>query len=356
MQNYYAVIMAGGAGTRLWPKSRLKKPKQLFALINSDSMIKNTVDRLLPIVSKDNIYIATNVAQAKEISRELPKLKKNLIIEPYIRNTAPCIGLAAVMMKEKEAPVAFLPSDHYIGRPKEFQKTLKKSFELAQKDYLVLIGIKPTDPDTGLGYIESGDELKRGIFKVQKFTEKPDLKTAKKMLASGKYFWNGGMFIAKPSVILNLFKKHAPEIYKHLKKIADNPKLLDKEYGKMENISFDYAIAEKALLRHGYGGQASKIAVVPGDFSWSDIGNWGKLLEVLAAKKGENVVIGCEHYGVETDGCLVHGTERLVATVGLKDVIVVDTPDVVLICNRDRAGEVRKLVEKLKQDKKLKYL
>ena len=346
MQENYVVIMAGGSGTRLWPKSRIKKPKQLYALINSDSMIKNTVDRLLSIVSKDNIYIATNVAQAKEIRNELPKLKNNLIIEPYIRNTAPCIGLAAVMLKEKDAPVAFLPSDHYIGRPKEFQKTLKKAFEFAKKDYLVLIGIKPTDPDTGLGYINSGEELERGIYKVQKFTEKPDLKTAKKMLASGKYFWNGGMFIAKPSVILDLFKQHAPEIYKHLEKISHNPALLEKEYEKIENISFDYAIAEKA----------DKVAVVPGDFSWSDIGNWGKLLEILTEKNKDNVVIGCEHYGVETSGCLIHGTERLVATVGLKDIIVVDTPDVVLVCNRDKAQQVKKIVEKIKEQRQDKYL
>lgn len=338
--------MAGGSGTRLWPKSRIKKPKQLYALINSDSMIKNTVDRLLPIVSKNNIYIATNTLQAKEISRELPKFKKNLIIEPYIRNTAPCIGLAAVMMKEKDAPVAFLPSDHYIGRPKQFQRTLKKAFEIARKDYLVLIGTRPTDADTGLGYIKSGKEISRGVYKVDKFIEKPDLANAKKFLASGIYFWNGGMFIGKAALILDLFKKHAPKIYSHLKKISDNPHALKEEYEKMENISFDYAVAEKA----------ANIAVVPGDFAWSDIGNWGKLLEILANKNQENVVIGCEHYGVDTTGSLIHGTERLVATVGLKDIIVVDTPDVVLVCNKNRAQEVRTIVKKIKEQGKEKYL
>lgn len=338
--------MAGGSGTRLWPKSRIKKPKQLYALINEDSMIKNTVDRLLPIIEPKNIYIATNVAQATGIAKELPRFKKNLIIEPAIRNTAPCIGLAAMMLKDKENPTAFLPSDHYIGKPKNFQKILKKAFEFAKKDYLVLIGIKPTDPDTGLGYIKSGRQIEPGTFAVEKFTEKPDLKTAQKFLATGRYFWNGGMFIAKPSVLIDLFKKHSSKIYGHLKKIGKNPEILKKEYEKMENISFDYAIAEKA----------KKIAVIPGDFSWSDIGNWKKLFEMLSKKGNDNVVVGCEHYGVETTGSLIHGTERLVATVGLKDIIVIDTPDVVLVMHKDKAQEVKKIVESLKKNGEESYL
>jgi len=340
MNSNYVVIMAGGSGTRLWPKSRIKKPKQLYALVNNESMIKNTVKRVLPVVPKENIYIATNIFQAKEIAKELPALKKNLIIEPAIRNTAPCIGLAALKLKEKAEVIAFLPADHYIGKEKEFQKVLQKAFLVAQKDYLTLIGIRPTDPDTGLGYIRINQKLKikdpKDVFEVEKFVEKPDLKTAKEYLKSGRYLWNGGMFIAKPGVILDLLKKHAPEIFNGLAK----------DYEKLPNISFDYAVAEKA----------KKVAVIPGDFAWSDIGNWKKLFEMLSRKEGDTVAIGCAHFGVETSGCLIHGTDRLVATVGLKDIIVVDTPDVVLVCHKDKAQEVKKIVEGLKERGKEKYL
>jgi len=342
----HIVIMAGGSGTRLWPKSRLKKPKQLYALINRDSMIKNTVNRLLPIVAKKNIYIATNAGQVKGISGELPEFSKNIIIEPCIRNTAPCIGLASIKLADQEKPAAFLPADHYIGKEKEFRKVLEKAFEFAKKDYLVLIGIKPTDADTGLGYIESADKISEGVFKAEKFIEKPDLNTAKKFIVSGKHFWNGGMFIAKPRVILNLFKKHAPKIYQKLSEIKKNPWKLAKIYAKMENISFDYAIAEKA----------GNVAVVPGEFGWSDIGSWARILEILAKKGKENIIIGCEYFGVDTKSCLIHGTERLVATIGLKDIIVIDTPDAVLVCHKDKTQEVKNLVEELKKQGREKYL
>lgn len=339
-QNFYVVIMAGGSGTRLWPKSRIKKPKQLYALINRDSMIKNTVKRLLPMVAKSNIYLATNKAQAKEIAKELPGFKKNLIIEPAMRNTGPCIALAAWHLKDKAEVIAFLPADHYIGKEEQFRKTLKNAFEVAKKDYLTLIGIRPTDVDTGLGYIKTNSKFQipnsKDAYKVEKFVEKPDLKTAKQYLKSGQYLWNGGMFIAKPSVMLALFKKHAPAILKNI----------EKDYTKVPNISFDYAIAEKA----------KNVAVVAGDFAWSDIGNWEKLLTMFSKKEGDNIVVGCQHYGVDTKGCLIHGTERLVATIGLKDIIVVDTPDVVLVCHKDKAQEVRKIVEQLKVKKKEHYL
>lgn len=341
----FVVIMAGGGGTRLWPKSRVKKPKQLQALISQESMIKNTTQRLSSLVSPNKIYIATNKEQIEDIKKDVPEIQ-NIIEEPFMRNTGPCIGLAAIYLKNTNESVAFLPSDHYIGNEKEFLRVLKQADAVAQKDYLVTLGIRPTDADTGMGYIKIGEQLGDNFFEVEKFIEKPDLKTAKKFLASGNYLWNGGIFIAKPQVILDLFKENAPDIYQGLIKIAQNPKNLEKEYEKMENISFDYAIVEKT----------KKIAVVPGDFDWSDIGNWSKLLEKLLQNAGENVVIGCEHYGVDTKGCLIHGTERLVATIGLKDVIVVDTPDAVLVCHKDKTQDVRKIVEKLKEEKREEYL
>jgi mannose-1-phosphate guanylyltransferase len=345
----YVVIMAGGGGTRLWPKSRLKKPKQLLAILGKESMLLNTLKRFSPLVAKNNIYIATNREQAKELKKELPDFK-NLILEPAMRNTGPCIGLAATLLSQKtNAPVAFLPADHYIGNPQEFRRVLKIAFEIAKDDYLVTIGIKPTDADTGMGYIKinlkskiQNPKFSDAVFPVDKFIEKPNKKTAEKFVKSGQYFWNAGMFIGRPEVILKLFEKYAPSIYHHLTVIAKNPQKLESEYQKMENISFDYAVAEKA----------QNMVVVPGDFDWSDIGNWGRLLEKLASATNDNVVIGCEHYGVDTSGCLIHGTERVVATIGLKDIIVVDTPDAVLVCHKDKAQDVRKIVEKLKEEKK----
>jgi len=340
----YIVIMAGGGGTRLWPKSRLKKPKQLQSLLGAESMLKNTIRRVLPIAPKEKIYIAANVAQVKELKKEISPIPiKNIILEPAMRNTGPCIGLAATLLSKKtDEPIVFLPSDQYIGNEKKFHKTLFKAKNAAEKNYLVTIGIRPSDPDTGLGYIKMGQKTDQEVYEVEKFVEKPDLAAAKKFLLSGKYLWNAGMFVARPNVILKLFEKHAPQIYKHLEIIRKNPTKLQTEYTKIENISIDYAIAERA----------EKIAVVPGDFDWSDIGSWSRLLEKLSQKTGQNVVVGCAHYGVDTSGCLIHGTERVVATIGLKDVIVVDTPDVVLVCHKDKTQDVKKIVEKLKQEKK----
>lgn len=349
------VIMAGGGGTRLWPKSRIKNPKQLHALMDEKSLIKNTILRLSAVVPKNHIYIATNTDHVKAIKKEVPEIK-NMIVEPFVRSTGPCVGHSALYLAQKsDEPVAFLPADHHIENEKEFAKTIILAGEEAKKDQLVLIGIKPTEADTGLGYIKINTKQIRNsksqisnsqIFKVEKFVEKPDLKTAQKYLRSGQYLWNAGMFVAKPSVILNLFEKHSPEIFSLLEKIKKRPQDLKKEYQKMPNISFDYAVSEKA----------QDIVVVSGNFTWSDIGNWSKLLEVLSQNVKENVVLGCEHLGVDTEGCLIHGTKRLVATIGLKDVIVVDTPDAVLICHKSQAQNVKKIVEKLKEKNRQRYL
>ncbi|MCX6806856.1 MAG: mannose-1-phosphate guanylyltransferase [Candidatus Berkelbacteria bacterium] len=343
----FVVIMAGGGGTRLWPKSRIKKPKQLQSLISEESMVKNTVKRILPLIPKEKIYIATNKEHVKEIKKQIPEIK-NIIKEPLIRNTGPCIALASLILSKKNEnePAAFIPSDHHVGNESEFRRVLKLAAKTAEKDYLVTIGITPTEPDTGLGHIKMGKSIGHGAFDVDKFIEKPNLETAKKFVKSGKYLWNGGIYVGKPRIILDLFKKHAPDIYKILQSIDKNPGTLTKEYAKMENISVDYAISEKA----------EKIAVVPGNLNWSDIGSWSKLLEVLSQNVGENVVVGCNHYGIDTESCLIHGSDRLIATIGLKDVIVVDTPDVVLVCHKDKAQDVKKIVEKLKEEKKDHYL
>lgn len=355
------VIRAGGVGTRLWPKSREARPKQLQALISNKTMLRETVDRVLPICEPEEIFISTNKKLIDEVVAELPEIPlKNIISEPERKDTAPACGLESIFI-EKRFPnsiVASLGSDHLIKYPKKFREALKIASKAVQNhpDYLFCLGVNPTFPSTGYGYIKLGeiiDEINhKEIYQVKKFTEKPKIKTAKKFLSKGGYLWNANMFLWNTKTLLSLYKKFLPKMYKGLLKIKEaletknEQEILESEYKKFEKIAIDYAIIEKA----------PKIATVSVDCGWSDIGDFAVLKDELTDSEKENLVQG-EYLGIDTENSLIYGRPgKIIATLGLEDMIIIDTEDALLVCKKHRAQEVKKIVEKLKKEKKEKYL
>lgn len=351
-KNIYAVIMAGGAGTRFWPLSRESSPKQMLKIIGEDTMIRQTIKRLHGFVPYGNVSIVTSENLAFDLRFHLEELKKGkkhlkIIAEPFGRNTAAAIGLAAVCLEkiDPDSAMVVLPADHSICNEKAFIKTLKKAAECAEGGYLVTLGIKPTKPETGYGYIKAGTRCKgQDARKVEKFTEKPDIKTAQRYLADGNYLWNSGIFVWKVSVILDEIKRYMPSLYKGLLKIEKaigtekEKKAVEDVYSKLESISIDYGVLEKS----------KNVMVVPADFGWSDVGSWAVLDEVLTHDANGNIIKG-NVINIESNDSLVFGSDRLVATVGLKDMIVVDTSDATLVCPKDKAQDVRKVVDELKK-------
>ncbi|MFC1724961.1 mannose-1-phosphate guanylyltransferase [candidate division KSB1 bacterium] len=354
----YAVIMAGGVGKRFWPWSRRENPKQFLRLFGEKALIQNTVDRLKPVVKDDNIFIVTNEVQKKKTVELLPSVKEeNIIAEPFGRNTAPCIGLSAVLLEkiDPEAVQVVLPADHLIIDDKEFRKVLKNACKAAEDGTLVTIGITPTRPATGYGYIQFNDEIDIhpgfDVFKVKTFAEKPDFETAKRFLKSGDFLWNSGMFIWKVKTILKEIKKNLPDLYEILMKIRDSigtdnfNSTLVKEYKRIEAISIDYGVMEKA----------ENVAVLKGDFGWSDIGGWEEFYRLGKKDKKNNVVIG-EGVLRDSNFNLVYSNNRLIACLGINDMVVIDTDDVVLVCPRDKTEEINKMVDYLNKKKFVKYL
>lgn len=345
------VIRAGGVGTRLWPISREKKPKQLHALFSNKTMLQEAVERALKVAKPEDIYISGNKSSEKALRNELGAiLEGNLLLEPARRDTAAAVGLETLNIynQDPEAVIASLGSDHVVKNNKEFVRLLKVGEKFLQKhpDYLLCLGIKPTNPDTGMGYIELGEKINAEISTVKCFKEKPDLKHAKKFLAAGNFLWNGNMFMWKAKTIWHLFKKYQPEIYNQLEQIRKQPKLLNKIYPKIEKIAIDYAIMEKA----------EKIAALPADIGWNDIGDWARLKDELATSETENVIRG-QHLGIDCKNTLVFSeTERLIATIGLENLVIVDTGDALLIADKYRTQEVKQMVEEIKKQKKEKYL
>jgi len=357
----YAVIFAGGAGTRLWPLSRQRQPKQLHPLVSHRALLVESVERLLPIIPKDHLLIQTTRKLLGACRRELPAIpRENFIVEPSQRNTGPAVGLAATLLhkRDKDAIIAALWSDHHIGRPEEFRKVLLTAERVITKhpQSLVTVGINPTEPSTAYGYIHMNTRSEtvgqQRIFRVKRFVEKPDLSTAKRYVRSWRYLWNAGYFIFRAETMLDLMKRYAPGISRGLRAISDTfgtPKattVLEREYLKFPNISIDYLIAEKA----------EEMYVVPADLEWSDIGTWASLHEILAIKGNTRVISKGHHVGHGDEDVLVYARDKLVATVGLKNVVVVDTPDALLVLNKDRAQDIRHLIEKLKSGGKSRYL
>lgn len=355
----YAVIMAGGSGTRLWPRSRQNRPKQFHSLTSDRSLLQETVARLDPVIPTENIYIIANKKHNRAIKEQLPQLSESQVVgETVARNTAPAVGIMAAILQEKDpdAVMVVLPADHFIARAEDFRSVLRLAEDTVREDdFLLTLGIKPTYPETGYGYIEIANEYKEvgddKVFWVKSFKEKPDLETAQKYVASWRYVWNSGMFVWKTNTILKMFDRHAPEIYKGLMQFRDalgTPKeaeVLQKVYKNLPSISIDYAIMEKA----------DRVLVIPVDIGWSDIGSWSALHDLLSFDGSANVVVG-RHVGVDTYNCLVHGSKRLVATVGLDNMIVVDTDDVLLICPKGRSQDVKTLLEKLQEQGRTEYL
>ena len=355
-----AVIMAGGKGERFWPRSRTNLPKQFLSLTDDGkSMIQHTVDRLKDLVGIENTYIVTNEMYKNLILEHLPNLPiENIIVEPEAKNTAPCIGLAAVHISKKnpDSKMIVLPADHLIKFNELFLDTLETALEaIDEGENIVTIGITPSYPDTGYGYItfKKGDSPQgvRNIYEVQKFEEKPNLEKAKQYLRSGKYLWNSGMFIWKTETILKCFKELLPSIYKGLEIInsaigtEDYSNVLKKEFAKFPSESIDYGIMEKA----------KNIYVIPGNFGWDDVGSWLSLERINKTNLDGNIIVG-NVITVKTTNSIIQGTSKLIATIGLEDIIIVDTEDALLICNKDNTQDVKEVIANLKESNRKEYL
>lgn len=362
--NKFGVVMAGGGGTRFWPLSRKERPKQLLNLSGKDLMVNETLDRLANSIERENLFIVTNVTQAKLMKEEtIGKMNpEHILSEPVARNTAACIGYAAmeIVKKHNDGVMVIVPSDHFIKNEKEFTSIINAAIETAEKtDALVTIGINPSFPATGYGYIkakagsvtEIGDANHKTYSHVEEFVEKPDLETAKKYLAEGGYSWNSGMFIWKASTILSYMEKLLPDVYACLVKIGDamntedEEKVIEEVYPVIPKISIDYGIMERA----------DNVLVISGEFGWNDIGSLDMLNIMKDADENGNVAYG-EQLLLDTKDCIVYGNDKMIATIGLSDMIIVQTADALLICPKDRAQDVKNVVEILKEQGKDQYL
>ncbi len=355
----YAVIMAGGEGTRFWPRSRYKHPKQLLQIIDEKTMLQSTVERLETVVDKKQTYIVSTSVIKDEINRQLPFLApENLIIEPRGKNTAPCIGLAAIIVKnmDPDAVIAVLPADHHIREVNKFRQILKAAEKVAQaKECLVTIGINPTYPSTGYGYIQFNGEIEKiddiPVYKVKTFAEKPDINTARRFMTSGDFLWNSGIFVWSVNTILHEIEESLPELYDGLIEIEKSlgtksqDDIINKIYCQIKSISIDYGVME----------HARNVAVLKGDFGWSDVGTWEEVYQLGQKDENENVV-KTSHFLKDTRGCLIDTPEKFVAAIGVNNLIVVETEDALLICNRDNAQDVKEAVEAMKRKKLNKYL
>ena len=343
-----AVIMAGGRGERFWPKSRNNRPKQFLSLTSDgETMIQKTVKRLSPLVSAEDIFIVTNAAYADLVNDQLPDVpRENILCEPCARNTAPCIAFAAAIIQKKygDAMMLVLPSDHLIGYENIYIKTLQTAIRTAEEgNNLVTIGITPAYPETGYGYINFGKEA-GDAYEVERFVEKPDLPTAKKYLASGKYLWNSGMFVWKASAIMYNMKQFMPEIHDGAVRIGDSygtdsyEETLIKEFTAFTSESVDFGIMEKA----------SDIYTITGSFGWDDVGSWLAVERINETDDKKNYFDG-DVIAVDSERTTVCGGKRLVAAIGTRDIVIVDTDDVLLVCSKNNTQDVKKVIAQLKE-------
>lgn len=348
----YALILAGGKGTRLYPLSREKSPKQFLKVINEKSFLRNTVDRITPIVNKENIYVVTNRDYVDKIKQELWDIdEENIFVEPANKETATCIGLSAIKLlkKDKDAVMLVLPSDHFIQQEKLFTDTLQQVVEIAERRRgLITIGVNPTRPETGYGYIQMGDRIAGDIptFKVARFTEKPNLEVAKDFLLDGNYLWNSGMFAWRADVFLREMEKYLPKMYRSLMEIykdvgtEEEEKTTDEQYNLIEGISVDFGIMQKTR----------KAYVVKSEFEWDDIGSFSSMCRFLSKLRG-NSVMG-NTLLEQSEDCFVFGKDKLIIGFGIKDLIIVDAGDVLLVMDKNKDQEIKHLVNVIKDKEK----
>jgi mannose-1-phosphate guanylyltransferase len=355
----HAVILAGGRGTRFWPRSRMRTPKQLLNIIGRDTMLEQTASRLAPLFPASRQWVVTNSEQAAAVRRQLPRLAaSHILAEPVGRNTAAAIGLAAAHLlhsglgKENDALMAVLPADHYVAQPARYLRIVRAALRVAHASgSLVVLGIPPSRPETGFGYIERsrGKALDADgvpVFPVRCFKEKPALARARKYVSSGSYYWNAGMFFWRVSTFLGNLEKFLPKTHDALMRLASEigtaryARTLARIYPKLENISVDYAILEPATRRAA----APSVFVLPAEVGWSDIGSWAAVYELLARKAGENVSTG-RVVAFDARGNFFWSPKKFVAAIGIRDLVVVETEDALLLCPRDRAQDVGKIVK-----------
>ncbi|MBL4933400.1 MULTISPECIES: mannose-1-phosphate guanylyltransferase [Clostridium] len=351
----YALILAGGKGTRLYPLSRGANPKQFLKVVNSKSFLQNTVDRINPLVEKDNVYIVTNKDYLPKIREELEGFKEeNIFFEPENKETATCIGLSAVKLlkKDKDALMIVLPSDHHIEGEKNYIETLEQAVEIAERRRgIVTLGIDPTRPETGYGYIEMGERIGGNFpsYKVARFTEKPNLEVAKDFLIKGTYLWNSGMFIFRADVILREIEKYIPKMYKSLMEIykslgeENEEEVIKEQYKLIDGISIDFGVMQKT--RRAY--------VIKGEFFWDDIGSFGALSRFLNNQNSNSITNGV--FLEECENCSVFGNDKnLIIGFGIKDLVIVDAGDVILVMDKSRDQEIKHLFNTIGEKENLK--
>lgn len=351
----HAVILAGGIGSRFWPKSRKQKPKQMLNIFGDNTLLQETITRILPLVDQRQILIVTTRDLLPLIRRLLPNYSdENFIVEPVGKNTAPCIGLAAIKLAQTDPDgmMVVLPADHLVTDSQRFVSCLSQALETARRyDSLVTIGIKPSHPETGYGYIQYDPvrQKETGAYEVVTFAEKPNLETAVRFLESGEFLWNSGMFIWSVKRILAEIENSLPELFAALMEIrrseGKDETLTENIYRGVRSISVDYGIMERA----------ENVAVVKGDFSWTDIGNWAEVYRLSPKDKDGNVNQN-GHVLIHTRNCYIDSPDRFLALVGVKDLIIINTGDAMLICDRDHAQEVKLAVEYMERNKLDKYL
>ncbi len=358
----YAVILAGGSGTRFWPVSRAALPKQLISVVDGPTMLQRTVERILPLKPK-RLIVVTNALQADETERQLAPYRRRLPVsvvpEPVGRNTAPAIGLAAsiIAAHDPQAVMAVLPADHFIRDEEGLRESLEMAAVAARNGYLVTLGIEPTRPETGYGYIEADISMRgEGPYPVARFVEKPQMKQALEYIEAGNYFWNSGMFVWRADVILEEISNHVPQLGEALEQLrfggdvwdtADLETQIEAIYPALASQSIDYAVMEKS----------DKVKMVAADIGWSDVGSWSAIPEVVEAGDDASFVVNCAaHISVESTGCVISGNKGVVATIGVNDLVVVSSGDCVLVCPRERAQDVKLVVDQIKEKGLDRYL